>query len=159
MAWLDTGDNWLVKGGPDERAILEAFAGFAVRSGTFCGHNLKGFDLPFLACRYLAHGMPLPPPLIVAGKKPWEIQHIDTMELLRFGGGTRISLEAACMMLGVPSPKEGRVRSDAVWPAYLAGDHEGIADLCVGDVRALIQVHRRIVAAERSMARSGRPAA
>lgn len=52
-----------------------------------CGHNIKGFDIPFLGCRYLANGLPVPPALAVSGKKPWEVNHVDTMELLRFGAG------------------------------------------------------------------------
>lgn len=83
------------------------------RDRVLCGHNIKSFDIPILACRYLAHGMVLPPALRVLGKKPWEIQHVDTCELLRFGGGARISLDAACLMLGIESPKDGMDGSGA----------------------------------------------
>jgi predicted PolB exonuclease-like 3'-5' exonuclease len=71
------------------------------------------------------------------------------MELLRFGGGAKISLEAACLMVGIPSPKTGRVTSDAVWPAYRDGDFDGIAELCKGDVVATMQLHEKIEAAQR----------
>lgn len=80
----------------DERDLLEA-----LRSTTLfqdcqpLGHNLKGFDIPFLAKRYLAHSMKVPEQLCVAGKKPWEVTALDTMELMKFGGFQPMSLRSA----------------------------------------------------------------
>src|SRR5690606_36980161 len=72
----------------DERALLSDFAAL-LRSQPpnllLCGHNGKGFDFPFLCRRMLIHGLPIPQQLDVSGKKPWEINHLDTMELWRFG--------------------------------------------------------------------------
>lgn len=125
--------------GPDERDILHDLRQSLdpMLSQTLCGHNIKRFDVPFLACRYLAHGMPVPTEFAVAGKKPWEVPHIDTCEWLRFGGGDAMSIDAACLMLGIPSPKSGSVSAVSVWDAYQRGDHEGIATYCAADVEAV----------------------
>ena len=127
--------------GADERGVLAKFAQFvgSDASAVLCGHNIKSFDIPVLACRYLAHGMRLPPALQVLGKKPWEIQHVDTCELLRFGGGPRISLDAACLMLGIDSPKDSMAGSD-VAEAFAAGRFADIAAYCAGDVLAVRKI-------------------
>ena len=132
--------------GPTEAGLLGDFLRYLsdVRNGTLCGHNIKRFDIPFLACRFLAAGMAIPPQLNVAGKKPWEVPHIDTCELLRFGGGDMLSLDAACLMLGIESPKTGDVSAATVWEAYRRGDHDGIAAYCSADVRAVVRLWRRI---------------
>ena len=49
-----------------------------------CGHNSKEFDIPFIARRMIIHNMPLPDKLNLFGKKPWEIPHLDTMDLWKF---------------------------------------------------------------------------
>jgi uncharacterized protein YprB with RNaseH-like and TPR domain len=50
----------------------------------FCGHNAKEFDIPFLA-RRMINQIALPDKLNLFGKKPWEIPHLDTLELWKFG--------------------------------------------------------------------------
>ena len=50
-----------------------------------CAHNGKEFDFPYIARRILINGLRLPMLLDIAGKKPWEIRHLDTMELWKFG--------------------------------------------------------------------------
>ena len=49
-----------------------------------CAHNGKEFDFPFLARRILINRLPLPETLNIAGKKPWEVSHLDTMTLWKF---------------------------------------------------------------------------
>ena len=127
--------------GADERGVLAKFAQFvgSDASAVLCGHNIKSFDIPVLACRYLAHGMRLPSVLQVLGKKPWDIHHVDTCEMLRFGGGPRISLDAACLMLGIDSPKDSMAGSD-VAEAFAAGRFADIAAYCAGDVLAVRKI-------------------
>ena len=50
----------------------------------FCAHNGKEFDIPFLCRRILINNLKIPYMLNVSGKKPLEIKHLDTMELLKF---------------------------------------------------------------------------
>lgn len=108
------------------------------------GHNIKGFDIPFLAKRCLAHGITVPDALCMVGKKPWDIPHRDTMELMRFGGGASMSLRSACHMLSLKDPKDdcnGRI----VQQLFSEGNMEGIKEYCTGDARAAAEVYRAIV--------------
>ena len=102
---------------------------------TLVGHFIKGFDIPFLAFRYLAHGRSLPQALRIAGRKPWEIPHLDTLELLKFGGHGSISLGDACIALGIPTPKS-ELCGAHVDALAKAGEYGRIRSYCAGDVRA-----------------------
>ena len=54
---------------------------FNGRRHLLCAHNGKEFDFPFIARRMLIHKIELPSKLNLFGKKPWEIPHLDTLEL------------------------------------------------------------------------------
>lgn len=125
--------------GADESELLFQFSEFAVPGSVFGGHYIKGYDLPFLANRCIAKRIAVPVPLRTAGLKPWEIPHKDTVELLKFGGGPRISLDAMCLMLGVPSPKEGEVNGLSVWKAFKEGRFDKIASYCGRDVNSWLR--------------------
>ena len=108
---------------------------------TLMGHNIKGFDIPFLAKRYIAQCNRLPGSLNVGGLKPWEVPHKDTMELMRFGGGPSMSLRSACLLFSIKDPKEATCGSD-VAELFRQGKIAEIGQYCAGDVvaeRALIR--------------------
>lgn len=129
----------------NEHEILSEFLVFAGnREAIYGGHYIKGFDIPFMANRYVANGLMVPMPMRVADKKPWEIPHIDTVDLLKFGGGERISLDAACLMFGIPSPKEGEVKGNTVWPAYKEKQFSHIAEYCGRDVNAWLKLYKTL---------------
>ena len=78
-----------------------------------CAHNGKEFDFPFLARRYLINGLRLPYCLDLAGKKPWEVQHLDTMNLWKFGDYKHYtSLDLLTHTFNIPSPKSDIDGSD-----------------------------------------------
>lgn len=131
---------------PNEKEIVENFAFFlsTFQTDNLGGHNIKGFDIPFLCCKLLQYGIPFPSQLRVAGKKPWEINHVDTIELMQFGKGPYISLDQMCLLLGVGSPKEGEVNALGVWDAFNAGQYDQIATYCKADVRAWYKCYTRI---------------
>ena len=92
----------------EKETLLELKTLLEKKKWILCAHNGKEFDFPYLCRRMLIHGISLPEPLQLAGKKPWEIRHLDTMELWRFGDYkyyTRLELLAAAF--GIPSSKEG----------------------------------------------------
>lgn len=97
--------------GDDERTILADFGTllekqFNTDSHFLCAHNGKEFDFPFLARRILVNGLKIPRLLDNAGKKPWEIRHLDTMELWKFGDyKSYTSLNLLAEIFGIPSPK------------------------------------------------------
>jgi len=137
--------------GHDEKAILSEFSDLVNKSfsGTqhfLCGHNGKEFDFPYIARRMLVHGIPLPVPLQMAGKKPWEIKHLDTMELWKFGDYKNFtSLDLLAAIFEIPTPKDvidGSMVGDVYWEE---DDIEKIATYCKKDVATLINVYLKLV--------------
>lgn len=108
------------------------------------GHNIKGFDIPFLAKRFMAHEIAVPEPFQVLGKKPWEIQHRDTMELMKFGGGATMSLRAACHLLGIRDPK-GECIGSMVPQLLREGRVEEVKKYCTGDAMAAAMVYQALI--------------
>ena len=124
--------------GPNEKTILKEFAGVLKASKlSLCGHNVKGFDFPFISKRYVINQIEMPAVLITWGKKPWELEHfVDTMELWKFGSFTgATSLDALCGALDVPTPK-GDMDGAKVREQYFKGHWKNITDYCEKDVVA-----------------------
>ena len=99
--------------GDDEKELLENFLTTIAKSFSeperfhFCGHNIREFDLPFICRRLLVQGLGLPEILDLSGKRPWEVQDIDTLQLWKFGDFKNYtSLRLLTEILGIPSPKE-----------------------------------------------------
>lgn len=134
----------------DEKQILKDFSNLLVNhfngpQHILCGHNAKEFDFPFIARRMIIHGMPLPPKLNLFGKKPWEIPHLDTMELWKFGDFKSFtSLKLLCKILGVPSSKGDIDGSQVSQVFYIEKDIDRIVTYCEKDVVAVAQVLLRM---------------
>lgn len=106
-----------------------------------CGHNAKEFDFPYICRRMLINGVRLPSTLDIAGKKPWEIGHLDTMELWKFGDfKAYTSLSLLCHVFDIPTPKDDISGADVARVYYEDGDLERIKVYCEKDVIALIQL-------------------
>lgn len=129
--------------GDDERELLKDFAGL-LNKGFYqylCAHNGKEFDFPYIARRMLIHGIPLPDMLNIAGKKPWEVLHIDTMEFWKFGDYKHYtSLELLTTVFGIPTPKEDIDGSMVASVYYNDEDLERIALYCQRDTLAVAQL-------------------
>lgn len=110
-----------------------------------CGHNAKEFDIPYLCRRILIHGIGLPKILDIAGKKPWEINHLDTMELWKFGDfKAYTSLALLCHIFKIPTPKDDISGADVARVYYEENNLERIKVYCEKDVVALIQLFLRM---------------
>lgn len=106
-----------------------------------CAHNGKEFDFPFIARRMLIHSIPLPEKLNLFGKKPWEIPHLDTLELWKFGDYKHFtSLKLLTNILGIPSPKDDISGADVCRVYYKENDTERIVKYCEKDVVAIAQI-------------------
>ena len=99
--------------GDDETALLTAFVDllntFRDKRGIFAiaGHNIKEFDIPYICRRMLILNIPLPDYLQLSGKKPWETNLADTMELWKFGDYKNyVSLKLLAAVLGIATPKD-----------------------------------------------------
>ncbi|PIB37107.1 3'-5' exonuclease [Reichenbachiella sp. 5M10] len=106
-----------------------------------CAHNGKEFDYPYLSRRMLINQIPLPPYLELSGKKPWEIQHLDTMQMWKFGDWKSFtSLDLLTSVFDIPSPKGDINGSDVNRVYYQEKDLNRIAHYCNQDVIATAQV-------------------
>ena len=134
----------------DEKHLLEEFKAllqdyFNLPKHVLCAHNGKEFDFPYIARRMIIHGISLPSKLSLFGKKPWEVPHIDTMELWKFGDFKHYtSLKLLAHVLGIPSPKEDLDGSKVRSVYYEEGDVERIARYCEKDVITTAQVFLRL---------------
>jgi uncharacterized protein YprB with RNaseH-like and TPR domain len=135
--------------GDDEKQVLEEFAQLLNRNFNgmpylLCAHNGKEFDFPFLARRMMVNGITLPKLLDMSGKKPWEIPHIDTMELWKFGDFKSFtSLNLLAHLFGIPTPKDD-IDGSRVWSVYWQDhDLDRIARYCIKDVVTLTQIFLR----------------
>jgi 3'-5' exonuclease len=110
-----------------------------------CAHNGKEFDFPFLCRRMLVNGLTIPPVLDLAGKKPWEVMHLDTLELWKFGDRKHYtSLELMAYALGIPTSKDA-FNGSMVHEAYKkSGITSELLDYCSNDVILLAQVFLRL---------------
>lgn len=111
----------------------------------FCGHNIKEFDIPYLCRRMLINGIQIPEKLQLFGRKPWEIPHLDTLELWKFGDYKHYtSLKLLTHVLEIPSPKEDIDGSEVRNVYYNEKNIERIKKYCERDVVAVAQVFLRL---------------
>jgi uncharacterized protein YprB with RNaseH-like and TPR domain len=110
-----------------------------------CAHNGKEFDFPFIARRMIINGIDLPYKLNLFGKKPWEIPHLDTMELWKFGDyKTFTSLKLMSYVLGVPSPKDDLDGSMVRDVYYEEKNIDKIIRYCEKDTVTIAQILLRL---------------
>ena len=106
-----------------------------------CGHNSKEFDIPFIARRMIINSISLSSKLNLFGKKPWEITHLDTMELWKFGDFKHFtSLKLLSKILGIPTSKDDIDGSQVGEVFYKEKDIDRIVTYCEKDVVAVAQV-------------------
>jgi len=132
--------------GDDEKKIIADFntllnTQFNKKQHQLCAHNGKEFDFPFIARRTLINGLKLPKLLAIAGKKPWEINHLDTMELWKFGDYkhyTSIKLLAA--LFDISTPKDDIDGSQVAKVYWEEKDLERIKIYCQKDTLTVAQL-------------------
>lgn len=132
--------------GSNEKMLLESFSEllnthFNKDKHMLCAHNGKEFDFPYICRRLLINGLPIPKILDCAGKKPWEINNLDTLELWRFGDYKHYtSLELLACIFGLPSPKEdinGGMVNNVYWQE---NNIDRISEYCINDVVTICQL-------------------
>jgi predicted PolB exonuclease-like 3'-5' exonuclease len=108
-------------------------------------HNGKEFDFPYLSRRMLVNSIKLPPVLDIAGKKPWEVNFLDTMELWKFGDRKNFtSLDLLATIFDIPSSKSDIDGSMVGQVYYETGDLEKISKYCNQDVVVTAQLLLRL---------------
>ena len=130
----------------DEYKLLKQFAEMLQKwSGDadkfLCAHNGKEFDYPYLCRRMIINSIEIPEALKIAGRKPWEVRHLDTLELWKFGDyKSYTSLKLLALALGIPSPKDDIDGSMVNGVYYKEKDLDRIATYCQKDVLNLAQI-------------------
>lgn len=135
--------------GDEEKVLLQEFGEIfnrpKLRDVILCAHNGKEFDFPWIARRFLINGMQPPLPFQMFGKKPWEIPHLDTLELWKFGDyKSFVSLELLAHVFGIPTPKDDIDGSMVASIYYIEKDLFRIVTYCEKDVLTLANVFRRM---------------
>ena len=134
----------------EEKEILKEFktlleTHFNKPQHVLCAHNGKEFDYPFIARRMIIHGIELPFKLNFFGKKPWEVPHLDTLELWKFGDYKHYtSLKLLTKILNIPSPKTDIDGSEVRDVFYEENDLNRIVLYCERDVVAVAQIILRL---------------
>ncbi|GGK31062.1 3'-5' exonuclease [Yeosuana aromativorans] len=134
----------------DETKILKDFKNllishFSKNKHLLCAHNGKEFDFPYIARRMIINRIEIPYKLNLFGKKPWEVPHLDTLELWKFGDyKTYTSLKLLTNVLGIPSPKDDIDGSDVYRVYYEDQEIDRIIKYCEKDTIAVAQIFLRL---------------
>lgn len=131
----------------DEKSLLQDFKAKLIdiiskrSSLKLCAHNGKEFDFPYLCRRMTVKGLPLPFILDTSGKKPWEVNHLDTMEMWKFGDRKQYTaLETLAALFNIPSSKTSMQGSQVSHYYHTTRDLETIARYCMQDVAVMGQI-------------------
>lgn len=133
----------------DEESLLKEFGQLFnntnLRNVILCAHNGKEYDFPYIARRMLINGIEPPVPFQMFGKKPWEVPHLDTMELWKFGDWKSfVSLELLAHVFEIPTPKDDIDGSMVAEVYYKEKDLQRIVSYCEKDVLTLANVFRKM---------------
>jgi uncharacterized protein YprB with RNaseH-like and TPR domain len=137
--------------GHDEKQVLKDFASllnthYNRKDHLLCAHNGKEFDFPFLCRRMLLNAIKLPKALNITGKKPWEINHLDTMELWKFGDYKNYtSLNLLATIFQIPTPKDDIDGSDIARVYWEEKNLERIVTYCQKDVLTVARLLLRFM--------------
>lgn len=157
---LDDDKGWVFcrEPGEDETVVLELFAdavserldraaagmvdGFNfAQDPYFIAHN-AAFDLPYIWHRCIVNGVRLPFKFPDPGARVGKDYGCTMLGWAGYGG--RVSLDALCRALSVPSPKEGGIDGAGVFDAWLGGRFEEIAAYNLRDTLATRDVWQRL---------------
>lgn len=136
--------------GDDEKILLQEFSDMLNRWSAdeqkyLCAHNGKEFDFPYLCRRMVVNHIPIPQILRLSGKKPWEVNHLDTLELWKFGDyKSYTSLNLLAYTLGIATPKDdidGSMVHEVYWKEK---NMTRIVNYCQKDVVTVAQVYLRM---------------
>jgi DNA polymerase elongation subunit (family B) len=133
--------------GDNENVILDSFADLLCKhfkdadKWQLTGHNIREFDIPYLCRRIVANGIALPDILDLSGRKPWEINIVDTLQQWRFGDFKNYtSLKLIAATLGIPSPKDDIEGKDVAKVYWQDKDLERIQRYCERDVQTVARI-------------------
>ena len=126
------------------RDFLNLMTDFDVECDEIVGHNLIGFDLPFIFQRCLVHNIAARP-FVNLGE--YNVRGVfDTMRGWWLGGRQRVGLDDVAWALGFESSKTSEVEGSKVFDLYQAGKLAEIREYNLNDVRVTRKVYERMIA-------------
>jgi DNA polymerase elongation subunit (family B) len=135
--------------GDNEATLLGDFKNMVEKmdptSLKLCAHNGREFDYPYLCRRLLVNCIPLPATLNIMGKKSWEVLHLDTLDMWKFGDYKHYtSLDLLAAIFNIASSKDGIDGSQVNAVYYQEKNLTKIKDYCVRDVVVLAQLFLKL---------------
>jgi len=136
--------------GDDERLLLHQFCEMlnkwcAEGNKYLCAHNGKEFDFPYLCRRLIINHLTIPEILRLSGKKPWDVPHLDTLDLWKFGDYKNYtSLNLLARTLGISTPKDDIDGSKVHEVYWKEKNLDRIVAYCQKDVLTVAQIFLRI---------------
>ncbi|MEK6337765.1 MAG: ribonuclease H-like domain-containing protein [Acidobacteriota bacterium] len=127
------------------RDFLNLMSDFDPDCDEIVGHNLVGFDLPFIFQRCLINGIAARP---FVNLSDYNVRGVyDTMRAWWLGDRrSRVSLDDIAWALGIKSSKTDEVEGSRVFELYQAGKLAEIREYNLNDVRVTRQVYERLIA-------------
>ena len=123
--------------------FLTLLKDFDCESDEIVGHNIIGFDLPFIFQRCLINGLTVRP-FVNLGE--CQVRGVfDTMHRWWLGAKRHVSLDDIAWSLGIESSKTAEVEGSKVFDLYQAGRLADIRQYNLNDVRVTRQVYERMV--------------
>ena len=133
---------------PDEEKFMKFIANLFKRVDEknlfLSGHNIKGFDIPFIFKKLLKYGIKIPDCLNTFNKKPWEINVYDTGEITKSTGFVSSSLADVCYLLGLESSKDDIHGSEVHKVFWQDKDIDRICTYCGKDVIAVKEIVEKL---------------
>ncbi len=125
--------------------FLSLMSDFDAETDEIVGHNVIGFDLPFIFQRCLAHCIPTP---LFVNLGEYHVRGVfDTMRHWWLGDRrSRASLDDIAWALGIESSKTADIEGSRVFKLYQAGKLAEIREYNLNDVRVTRKVYERMVA-------------
>jgi len=131
----------------DEKGALAAFLSlveeFDPDADELVGHNIIGFDLPFIYQRCLVHCLAAPP-FVDLGE--FRVRGVfDTMHHWWLGARRNVALDDIAWALGIESSKTEEVEGSKVFGLYTAGRLSEIREYNLNDVRVTRRIYERML--------------
>jgi 3'-5' exonuclease len=124
--------------------LLKLIQGFD-KETLLCAHNGKEFDYPYICRRLLINGLKIPQLLDLQNKKSWEVKHLDTMELWKFGDYKHYtSLDLLANIFNIESSKKEMDGSMVGKVYYEENNLKKIVEYCELDVWVLANVFLKL---------------
>jgi len=126
------------------RAFLDLMKDFDPETDELVGHNILGFDLPFIFQRCLVNAIPVKP---FVDLSEFRVRGVfDTMHHWWLGARRNVSLDDVAWTLGIESSKTATAEGSKVFERYQAGKLAAIREYNLNDVRVTRKVYERMVA-------------